>query len=550
LPKLGDRIEYRYSGWKCPGSATKAEVVRSLKERIMAMSKCGNPSFVLRFGFVLAIVFLSLAGSSRANAQGSDCASNSVPNDPQGNVIWTPAFCQEFNSTVVGPPDITVWSFDLGNSGFGNHEIETYCGPPNYSNNPNSCPTTFSPNTSNAYIDGSGHLLIQAFTTGGSWYSARMKTQGLVNFQFGRIEGRIQLPDTTNQGLWPAFWSLGSNIATVPWPGCGEADILEVWSPAVLGGPGPTGNRSTLHTATTDGSGVQPNGQFTFPNGQANNSAFHTYGMIWSANMQQYYIDNPLKPYYIATASDLKSGDTWPFNLNMFLIMNVAVGGTLGGTPGASTPNPGVMMVDYVRQYQPAAAVTKPTLGNPPSITVKAGVTTGNSSTFTPGLTSGTGFVYFSCSTSAPKASCSVATNDPLNTHIANSSPMGAAETVTVTVATTANAALPPFSLDPRIHIWMPITIAGLLVLLLLVLALRGQARVRRQLCGIAALLILVGVAMAGCGGSSPPPPPPPPNGTPPGSYTVTVYAFTESNNGDGTNATADANVAIPLTVN
>jgi len=46
------------------------------------------------------------------------------------------------------------------------------------------------------------------------------------------------------------------------------------------------------------------------------------------------------------------------------------------------------------------------------------------------------------------------------------------------------------------------------------------------------------------------PPPPPPNTGTTPGSYTVTVYAFTESNTSDGTNSTADANVAIPLTVN
>jgi beta-glucanase (GH16 family) len=507
-----------------------------------------NSRFAFRSVFLLVILVLPLAGADRANAQANGCAG--VPNDVQGGMTWNPNWCQEFNSTVPGPPDTTVWNFDLGNSGFGNNEIETYCGPPGFPNNPSQCPTIFSPSTSNAYIDGSGHLLIRAFTTGGTWYSARLNTGGKQDFKFGRIEGRIQLPDTTNQGLWPAFWSLGSNISTVPWPGCGEADILEVWSPSVLGGPGPTGNRSTLHTAATDGSGVQPNGQFTFPGGQAN-TAFHTYGMIWSANMQQYYIDDPLHPYYIATTSDLKSGDTWPFNLNIFLLMNIAVGGTLGGTPSSSTPNPGVMMVDYVRQYQPAAAVIRPILGNPPAITVKAGAITGNSATLTPGLTSGTGFVYFSCSTNAPKASCSVATNDPLNTHVVNSSPIGAAETATVTVATTANAILPPFFLDPWMRIWMPITIAGLLALLIVALALRAQSRARRQLCGIAAVLILVGVvAIAGCGGGSSVNPPPPSNGTPPGSYTVTVYAFTEGNTSDGTNANADANVAIPLIVN
>ncbi len=506
--------------------------------------------FVGRCSLILVIAILSLIGAGRASAQGSDCVSNNVPNDPRGNVTWVPAFCQEFNSTTPGPPDTTVWSFDLGNSGFGNNEIETYCGPPNYPMNPSNCPTSFSTSTSNAYIDGSGHLLIKAFTSGTTWYSARMKTQGLVNFKYGRIEGRIQLPDTTNQGLWPAFWSLGSNIATVLWPACGEADILEVWSPMVLGGPGPTGNRSTLHTAATDGSGVQPNGQFTFPTGQANNTALHTYGMIWSANMQQYYIDDPLKPYYISTASDLKSGDTWPFNLNIFLLMNIAVGGTLGGTPSSSTPNPGVMMVDYVRQYQPSAAIPPPVLGNPPSITVKAGATSGNSSPFTPGLTPGTGYVYFSCSTNAPKASCSVATNDPLNTHVVNSSPAGAAETVTVTVATTANSILPPFFLDPRLRIWVPITFAGLLALLLVALARRTRRSAWRYRSPLAAELTLAAILIAGCGGGSSTTTTPPPNGTTPGSYAVTVYAFTESNAGDGSNANADANVAITLTVN
>jgi hypothetical protein len=91
----------------------------------------------------------------------------------------------------------------------------------------------------------------------------------------------------------------------------------------------------------------------------------------------------------------------------------------------------------------------------------------------------------------------------------------------------------------------------ALLLLLLLKIALRPQNRVKRQLCGVAAVLILVAAAIAGCGGNSVTTTPPPVNnGTPPGSYLVTTYAYTESNTGDGTSATADANVAIPLTVN
>lgn len=495
-----------------------------------------------RGSLVLAIAVLCLAGESNCSAQ--SCAGVSATTT--GSVTWNPQWCQEFNAASPGPPDTTLWSFDLGNSGFGNNEVETYCGPPGAQGNPSQCPGSFSASTSNAYIDGQGHLLIQALNNGGSWTSARMKTQGLENFQYGRIEASIQLPDTTNQGLWPAFWTLGSNIATVPWPRCGESDIMEVWSAAVLSGPGPNGNRSTIHTAITDGAGLQPNGRFSFANG-ANDTAFHAYGMIWSANMIQYYVDDPANPYYITTASDLSASDTWPFNLQLFLIMNLAVGGTLGGTPSASTPNPAIMMVDYVRQYQPAAALAAPVLGNPSAITVKAGSATGNSSVFTPGLSAGTGYVYFSCSTNAPTSSCSIATNDSLNGHVVNSS---GSETVTVSVSTTANAIVHPHRFDPRP--WLPgIVVAEFLAFSIFAVALRRRISSASRVWAMVAFVFLAAVTIAGCGGGSGSLTTPPSNsGTTPGNYSVTVYAFTESNTSDGTNAHADASAIIPLTVN
>ena len=501
-------------------------------------------------GYVFAMLFLFGAGALQSRAQGCSGVSSTT----SGSVTWNPRWCQEFNATTPGPPDPTVWTFDLGNSGFGNQEIETYCGPPGYAGNPPNCPSTFSTNTSNAYIDGNGHLVLQAINNSGTWFSGRMKTQGLVNFQYGRIEASIQLPDTTNQGLWPAFWSLGSDINTTPWPACGETDVLEVWSSSVLNGPGPGGNRSTLHTAATGGSGLQPNGVFSFPSGQANDTAFHTYGMIWSANMQQFYIDNPDRPYYIATTSNLASGDTWPFNAQLFLITNIAVGGTLGGTPGSATPNPAIMMFDYVREYQ-AAAVPAPVMGTPPAITLKAGATTGNISTFTPQLMVGTGYVYFSCSTNAPKASCSISTNDPLNTYVMNSS-ASPPESVTVTVTTAAksgrgNVTSPISFSDPRQFNWLPAAIGAFFLLSVLLSARHARRVVSLYSFVLFTGLILSGAATPSCGGGgSGTQITPPNNGTPPGSYTVTVYAFTESNTGNGANSNADASVAIPLTVN
>ncbi len=273
-----------------------------------------------------------------------------VPNISVAGVTYVPTWCQEFNG-AAGSPDTSVWNFDLGNNnGWGNGEVEVYCGPPGYPNNPAQCPTTFSTSTAPVYIDGSGHLLIQPRKVNGTWLSGRMNTQGKQNFQYGILVANIQLPNTTNPGLWPAFWALGSNIGSVGWPTCGESDIMENWSPQVNNGPGPSGNNSTVHTAKTGGSGVGQ--RYTFPSGEMADTALHTYGMIWKQNEVQYFVDDPNSPFFTVTPGSLPSGDTWPFNQNMFTIMNVAVGGTLGGST-ANLTNPGPMQVDYVRFYTP-----------------------------------------------------------------------------------------------------------------------------------------------------------------------------------------------------
>jgi len=284
-------------------------------------------------------------GSSSSGGTG---ACSGVSNLSVGGTTYTPIWCQEFTGSA-GPPSTTAWNFDLGNnSGWGNGEVEVYCGPPGYPNNPSQCPTTFSTSTSPAYIDGNGHLVIQPRNVGGTWLSGRMNTEGIQNFQYGILEASIQLPNTTNEGLWPAFWTLGSDITTVPWPTSGEADIMENWSPQVDGGAGTTGNNSTVHTAETGGDGV--GGRYTFPSGQATDTAFHTYGIVWTPNEMQFFVDNASTPFFTVTPSSLPSGDTWPFNADLFTILNVAIGGTLGGSTSGLT-NPGPMTVDYVRYY-------------------------------------------------------------------------------------------------------------------------------------------------------------------------------------------------------
>ena len=111
-----------------------------------------------------------------------------------------------------------MWTYDTGFRCCGNNELETYCAADS-----STAPCSENPN---AYIDESGILHIVAVNPSGTTYtSARLKTQGLFSFMYGRIEARMKLPES--QGMWPAFWLLGNNITTVSWPACGELDVME-----------------------------------------------------------------------------------------------------------------------------------------------------------------------------------------------------------------------------------------------------------------------------------------------------------------------------------
>src|SRR5258708_24784164 len=232
-----------------------------------------------------------------------------------GSVTWTTNWCDEFNGAANNGIDPSKRTYDAGAGGWGNNELETYWAP---TSNTSPCSTS----SPNEFIDGSGHLAIQVRTVGSTWTSARLKTQSLQSFHSGRIEASIQMP--SHAGLWPAFWMLGSQ-AGVSWPTVGESDIMENWpKTSNIPGPGATGNRSTIHTKLTGGSGL--GGAFTFPAGEQVGTAFHVYGESWSANMIQFYVDDPTQPFFVVTASNLPSGDVWPFSSSanpFFIIMNM-----------------------------------------------------------------------------------------------------------------------------------------------------------------------------------------------------------------------------------
>ncbi len=247
---------------------------------------------------------------------------------------WQLVWSDEFNGAVGSLPDSSKWTYDRGGGGWGNNEEEVYCAA---GSSVSPCSTA----TPNAVLDGNGNLVISAINTNGAWTSARLKTEGVENLQYGRIEARMKLP--MGAGIWPAFWLLGSNINTSGWPLCGEMDVMES-----VPQYGPSKTSSTIHGPFSGGNGV--GSSFVFPDG-GTISDFHTYGVIWSPNQAQFYRDDPSAPYFtIRNSSDI-AGD-WVFNHQFFLIMNLAMGGYFPGYTDSTTPNPAVMTVDYVRVYR------------------------------------------------------------------------------------------------------------------------------------------------------------------------------------------------------
>ena len=252
---------------------------------------------------------------------------------------WTLVWNDEFNGAHGAVPDPSKWTYDTGGGGFGNGELENYCAP---TSNTSPC----SSSNPNIFQDGNGNLVIQARLNNGTWTSGRMKTQGLAQFQYGRIEARMKLP--VGAGLWPAFWMLGVDITSVGWPQSGEQDIME-WVQSY----GPNVTSSTIHGPGYSG-GAGVGARTAFANGgRTDDAGYHIYGVIWSPNQMQFYRDDFTHPFFTVTPSTPGVNGQWVFNAPFFVLMNLAIGG--GGFPGttnSTTPNPATMLVDYVRVYQ------------------------------------------------------------------------------------------------------------------------------------------------------------------------------------------------------
>ena len=338
---------------------------------------------------VLPLVFLAGLLFGRHGA--------AATNSPTATLQWgSPVWADEFDGSAAQIPDPSKWTFDLGSqNSWGNHELETYCSPGPVITK--GC----DPLHPNAFLDGSGHLVLQALRNAdGNWTSARITTRGLKTFQYGRIEARMKLP--VGAGLWPAFWMLGANFNSVGWPAAGTVDIAEnVGLTSRNNGLGPGMIRSSLHGPGYSG-GNSLRRDFQLPNGaHIDDGSFHTYGIIWSPGMIQFYVDDPANIFFVQNVSNLPEGGEWVFDRPFYLVINLAVGGDWAGDPDNSTPSPSQILVDYVRVYQLTTAA--PSLQWQPVPVQSGGMA---SSPIHLQGQKGSGRVYLSCSTEPATVGC------------------------------------------------------------------------------------------------------------------------------------------------
>lgn len=250
---------------------------------------------------------------------------------------WTLVWSDEFRGPDGSLPDPAKWTLVTGGSGYGNRELESYTDRP----------LNVHQEKGNLVITARKESFTGADGIAREYTSARLQTKGRFETQYGRIEARIKLP--SGQGVWPAFWMMGSNFDTVDWPGCGEIDIMENI------GSEPDKVHGTLHGPRYSG-GDPLTGAYTLPNQAHFSDAFHLFAIEWEANVIRFYVDGKL--FETQNSDSLPSAKHWAFNHPFYLLLNLAIGGFWPGDPDQSTVFPATMLVDYVRVYKAAKTKT------------------------------------------------------------------------------------------------------------------------------------------------------------------------------------------------
>lgn len=242
------------------------------------------------------------------------CTALSSAQVKKGKLVWE----ENFDGKTLNEK---VWNYELGDGcpnicGWGNNERQIYT-------------------RTNHKVE-NGMLTITAKKEGDKYTSTRITTAGNKEFKYGYIETRAKIP--VGQGIWPAFWMLGSNIKQVGWPMAGEIDILEYV------GKEPGMIFTSLHTKDSHGETINTK-KTKFENIE---EGFHTYAINWTKDKIEFFVDD--KSVYTFNPED-RSVEVWPFNQPFYFILNVAVGGNFGGPEVDDSILPQEFIIDYVRVY-------------------------------------------------------------------------------------------------------------------------------------------------------------------------------------------------------
>lgn len=276
---------------------------------------------VNHFIFFFCLVFLFSCGKNERPVGYTPPVT--PPVTPPGEIPYKLTWSDEFN--IDGAPDPTKWGFDAGGDGWGNNELEYY--------------TNARPENARVL---NGNLIIEAIKekyNGRNYTSARLLSKNKAEWTYGKFEIRAKIPRGT--GTWPAIWLL-SGKDPLHWPDDGELDIMEEvgFMPNVIYG--------TAHSQLYNGAnGLQKGGYTQIPTAQ---DSFHVYGLEWTDKKVVWSVDSV--EYFTYADPGLGFG-AWPYFSDFFMILNIAVGGSWGGTQGVDDSIfPQQMLIDYVRVYQ------------------------------------------------------------------------------------------------------------------------------------------------------------------------------------------------------
>ena len=221
--------------------------------------------------------------------------------------------------------DGNKWIHEVKGSGWVNNELQNYV-------------NHLSPEGREVSDIKNGKLRIHCIKENGKIYSARVYGNHSKGWKYGYVEARIKLPK--GKGTWPAFWMMPVNFKS--WPEDGEIDIMEEV------GYHPDYVSSSLHaTGHVHSDGTQVTKEVKCEGAEGE---FHVYGMEWTKDYFQFYVDGKKTLYY---ANPGTGKVDWPYDAPFYVILNLAWGGSWGGSQGVDeNALPVTMEVDWVRVWQ------------------------------------------------------------------------------------------------------------------------------------------------------------------------------------------------------